>query len=245
MNTRTYIPLAATVAIVVIGIIVGLAPQQGAERVSVIVQATELATARAAVLDAGGEVTHELGIIRAVGVDLTAEQLEALTGVDGLTVHANSSVTTASVCSVSSAGDLRFDKNKLLWDLQNTGAASASISRIDITWPADNKKLKKVKLAGKEIYRVALEPTSAVIIDGWRGSVADRTLDPGQVGELKLEFERDAVADAGQYMIEVGFAEGCSVVGGAVPTPTPISDSPAAHTDSDTDARAGARPLRA
>lgn len=45
---------------------------------SYIVQGADLATARAAVAAVGGEITHELGIIHAVGARLSAEQSEAL-----------------------------------------------------------------------------------------------------------------------------------------------------------------------
>ena len=49
-----------------------------APRVSYIVQAASLDQAMGAVQDVGGEITHQLGIINAVGALLTGEQLDAL-----------------------------------------------------------------------------------------------------------------------------------------------------------------------
>ncbi len=50
-----------------------------------IVQGTDLATALEAVRKVGGEVTHELGVIRAVGARLTESQRAALEGFEGIT----------------------------------------------------------------------------------------------------------------------------------------------------------------
>ena len=149
------------------------------ETVSIIVKGKDLAAARAAVVSVGGEITHELGIIRSVGANMTSSQIEALRGIAGIKISANRSVGTTGACTVTGAGYLRFDGNKVMWDLANQGAASVTVSKIELSWPAVSKKLKKVKLDGSEIYNIATSPSSAVIEAGWRGSVGDRTIDRG------------------------------------------------------------------
>lgn len=52
---------------------------------SFIVQGTDLATVTEAVRDVGGELTHELAVIRAVGARLTPSQRTALESLDGIT----------------------------------------------------------------------------------------------------------------------------------------------------------------
>ncbi len=52
---------------------------------SFIVQGTDLATVLEAVRKVGGEVTHELALIRAVGARLTASQRTELEGLEGIT----------------------------------------------------------------------------------------------------------------------------------------------------------------
>jgi hypothetical protein len=75
-----------------------LAPVPGlSETESVIVQGPDLATAKAAVLDVGGEVTHELGIINAVGAQLTAEQRKAIEAGGDFRVRSDSKVQTNPV----------------------------------------------------------------------------------------------------------------------------------------------------
>ena len=63
---------------------------------SYIVQAEHAEQAAVAVRSVGGEITHELGIIRAVGARLTAAQKAALESRSGVAVHGNRQVRTAA-----------------------------------------------------------------------------------------------------------------------------------------------------
>lgn len=56
---------------------------------AVLVQGKDLASAAAAVRAVGGEITHELGIIDAVGARLTRRQIEQLEANEGLKVQAD------------------------------------------------------------------------------------------------------------------------------------------------------------
>ncbi|MGD8978222.1 MAG: S8 family peptidase, partial [Gammaproteobacteria bacterium] len=62
---------------------------------SYIVQADSLSDARAAVLAADGEITHELSIIRAVGARISQRQLARLRAAPGLRIHADAELKTA------------------------------------------------------------------------------------------------------------------------------------------------------
>ena len=90
--------LRVTVAVSCAGFIWGtVRDHQATEaRQNVIVQARSLDDASAAVRAAGGTVTHELGIINAVGARLTRQQLERLDTTDGsLRIHADRSTAVA------------------------------------------------------------------------------------------------------------------------------------------------------
>ncbi len=63
---------------------------------SVIVQGDDLDAVKAAVLDVGGEITHELGIINSVGANLTPAQLERLNRTGLVRIHENRSVESSS-----------------------------------------------------------------------------------------------------------------------------------------------------
>ena len=68
---------------------------------SVIVQGAAMESLVAAVHAVGGRVTHELGIIRAVGAEVTPEQLAALRKVEGLRISDNKTVAVESAVCVS------------------------------------------------------------------------------------------------------------------------------------------------
>ena len=63
---------------------------------SVIVQGPDLAASRAAVLAAGGEITHELGVIRAVGAELSASELKSLRTAVAVRIYDDRSVQSAA-----------------------------------------------------------------------------------------------------------------------------------------------------
>lgn len=60
-----------------------------------IVQASSVDAARAAVLNAGGSVTHDLGIISSAGARLTASQAALLEGKPGLSLFADAALEVA------------------------------------------------------------------------------------------------------------------------------------------------------
>ena len=95
MNTKLISLFTLLVMAVVVGIVVLIDSPAEDPTTSVIVQAADLETAAEAVRSAGGEITHELGVIRAVGAVLTKSQVEGLQEVPGVRIHENRSVKVA------------------------------------------------------------------------------------------------------------------------------------------------------
>ena len=85
-TSRNYALLAvlALVAATLPGATAGHAAPPAEATTSVIVQASDTATATRLVDSVGGTVTHELGIIRAAGARLTATQRDRLAGMQGV-----------------------------------------------------------------------------------------------------------------------------------------------------------------
>jgi hypothetical protein len=79
-------------------------PPNHEHRASYIVQAKDLTAAADAVRSVGGEITHELGVIRAVGALLTPTQVQRLRSVAGLTVHENRGLEVSGHLSPISTG---------------------------------------------------------------------------------------------------------------------------------------------
>ena len=68
---------------------------QATEKISVIVQAGNMAAAATAVRQAGGELTHELGVINAVGARLTVAQAGAIRRAGSVKLYADKTLRTA------------------------------------------------------------------------------------------------------------------------------------------------------
>ena len=137
-------------------LVVGLAGPTaiGAETRAFIVQADDPAAARAAVERVGARVTHELGIIRAVGAELTAAQRHALAGMAGVRVHANRTAGVDSAgCDVES-GTRLLEGKKLTWQIGNFGSDPVTLAGIHLGWPSANGELKE--------YRVVLPKKAEV-----------------------------------------------------------------------------------
>ncbi len=111
METAMSRSLGTRLTIVAVAMIVLTLATSDAERMtsaSVIVQGTDMASAAQAVRQIGGEVTRELGIINAVGAELTAEQRRALIE-DAFRVIADRGVSVAGAKKVKVGRDPEWD----------------------------------------------------------------------------------------------------------------------------------------
>ena len=93
LRTRLSALAVAVAAAMTLGAFGGQEPTN-----SVLVQGPDTMTVAAAVRAVGGEVTHELGIINAVGARLTRQQLQRLEATHGSSrIHADRGATVAGV----------------------------------------------------------------------------------------------------------------------------------------------------
>jgi serine protease AprX len=182
-----------------------------------IVQAAALDVARDAVQAVGGEITHELGVIRAVGARLNESQLAALRQrPDVRGVFADTTVETAcSTCASTVpqvlAGESLWDNDKFEWTLTNTSNSTVTLGSLTITWPSLNSTLNKVKLDGDEIWKVGALPPYKQIVSGWHDDVGRRRIAPGDTVLMKFEFDSDIDWTESNYTITADFLEGASV----------------------------------
>ncbi|MCO6454696.1 MAG: DUF11 domain-containing protein [Pirellulaceae bacterium] len=107
------------------------------------------------------------------------------------------------------AGDVLFNKNKLKFTLTNVGNNDAVLESLLIKWASGNKKLRKIKIDGVEIFRTETGWTVDGLLigsDDWKsGTLANRTIGSGQVALVEFEFERDANKDKAQYDLNLIF----------------------------------------
>ncbi len=130
------------------------------------------------------------------------------------------------LCKVSGGEALTFSGKQVSWTITNSGPDPLDISSIYLVWPTANGKETSVRLNGVEIYSPDLPAPSATISSGWKGTVAARTIAPGQTSTLALVFERTASTIQSVYTINVQFSSGCSI------NFVPVNKCPSAAADS-------------
>ncbi len=118
-------------------------------------------------------------------------------------------VGTASGGCAITATAITISNDKAKLDFTNGGGSTATISRIEITWPDNpNDKLKEVKLGSSKIWDAQDSTPPTDIQSGWK-SGSDRTLNAGSTKTLEFKFDQDAASTG--YTITVTFDKGCSV----------------------------------
>ncbi len=111
LNSMRMLTVAAAIGL--LGAAVLTAPPSGTPTQTYIAQGASLAGVKAAVVAAGGEITHELGIIRAVGARLTPNQYENLRAATAVQrLYENRSAETAK----------KPNKNSTTADTHGTGS---------------------------------------------------------------------------------------------------------------------------
>ncbi|MEQ9409859.1 MAG: SdrD B-like domain-containing protein, partial [Fuerstiella sp.] len=117
-------------------------------------------------------------------------QLRGIASDNGTQIGVDSQPLQTANASDISLDEFRFDKNKVKFELTNTGSLPAILDSIRISFPGEFGKLKKIKANGDEIYNLATSASSFTISD-FNRSILDRTLLPGQTIKFELEFEND------------------------------------------------------
>jgi subtilisin family serine protease len=187
-----------------------LGPASPENTTSVIVRGHDMATAAAAVGAAGGVVTHELGVIDAVGARVRPSQLAGLRRAQGIRrVYGDAPVATAGCGVVAWASPVPNDK-KLEWELTNHSRSTVTLSRVENQWPWEHGGLKKAEFAKEKLIDGDPAPAPSVVLEA-AGLEDIPLLEPGETGMLKLEFEEKSEAPLSEYSVRVEFAEGCEV----------------------------------
>jgi len=106
---------------------------------------------------------------------------------------------TCSDISLSWSGDAELD-------ISNDYGSDVVLTKVSITWPAGNGKLKKITLASPAIWTGGENPPSASITLGQ--STDKRTIADGATKTLKFEFTGTPASS--DYDVTVEFDVGCS-----------------------------------
>ncbi|QDV82931.1 DUF7467 domain-containing protein [Stieleria magnilauensis] len=107
------------------------------------------------------------------------------------------------------AGEVLFAGRKLKFTLTNVGNTEAVLESLMLEWAESNKKLKKIKIDGVEVFRTETAWTSSGVNIGdgdWKSNTLDdRTIAAGQIVFVEIEFESDVSETASDYMLTMTF----------------------------------------
>lgn len=128
-------------------------------------------------------------------------------------VPTNTPITVITIapidCDTIRLGGFSYNSRHVSWDLANLGGKPITLTEFWLDWPPANAELKKLILNGDTIWEGEDEHPPTRIAGGWKGSPSERTLGPGEVGVLRVEFDR-TVQPTG-YFLELRFSNGCMV----------------------------------
>ena len=96
-----------------------------------------------------------------------------------------------SGCAAEGSPQLDVESDRITLEITNAGFETIEIASIEISWPAEQERLEKVKLDGDTIFEIELQPPAALIDSGWKDpdEPEKRQIEPGATLELKFEFE--------------------------------------------------------
>ena len=183
---------------------------------SYIVQANDLDQARSLVASVGAEVTHELGIVNAVGVQLSVMQVDNLRKMSGVRrVYEDQGVAVDVVapasCALNAEAELSFDDEEVYWTITNTGSSDVHLSTLMLLWPAKNDELEKIDFGDTTIFEGEIEGVSVSLnVHPYYRTDARLRIAAGSNKTLIFSFD-DLKESQDSYEINVGTFEDCSV----------------------------------
>ncbi|KGE04765.1 S8 family peptidase [Pseudohaliea rubra] len=158
---------------------------------SVMLQGEAAETLREQVLAVGGELTHFLPIIDAIGARLTPAQVDQLRGAAGVhriidDLDRKEPEAPPPACQLGAGLELDIDGHVVRWRLFNKGKDSAGLETVTLAWPETLGELDRASFAGR-----ALTAT----LDGSRQGATLLAADAlplagGAAATLQLEFSR-------------------------------------------------------
>jgi len=208
-------------AITVLCLLSGNAGAKNAPRalLHVMLQGESAAELRDLVANHGGELTHYLPVIDAVGAELSRDQLDAILATDRVLRHIDDlSVSGApeaepepdAQCDVGGALELEFGDSALSWTLYNKRETPAQLKQFSAHWPAELGRATRLQIADRLFTGEDLEQESVgtlTIVFSKEEiveitAVETVTLYFGQEGALHSLPQRD-------FKVEIAFQGGC------------------------------------
>ncbi|MEE4204214.1 MAG: S8 family peptidase [Halieaceae bacterium] len=156
-----------------------------AEIIQVLLQGEDPSELSAALLAAGGSITHRLPIVSGIGGELGADTLESLReapGVARVIEDFNPTIPPEPrTCQIDGALEVSLQANKLEWPVYNFGESPAALTSIRLRYPAFLGSVSVQNLPGVAEVEISLPGTADI-------ALSDTEIPPGKT---PLEFAFD------------------------------------------------------
>ncbi|NQX88600.1 MAG: S8 family peptidase [Halioglobus sp.] len=184
----------------------------------VMLQGSSAAELAALVKRVGGDVTHELHIIDAVGATMTSAQLDRVLQSPFISRYIDDLAPSESPeeeeddapCRVRGHIELDFTPDGFRWELYNKREELAILESLKLSWPPALGQVESISIGGKELdsklLRHAADGTVSVAFADARGpAIKDRS-------ELHVRMAQPVVPVPRQsdFDLDVSFVAGCS-----------------------------------
>jgi len=220
MNSSTFLSTLA-LGVALLSPAVG-AQEPESEQLKVFLQGNSAASLRLLVEDAGGTVTHDLHIVDAVGAEMTRQQLnkvleskQVLRYFDDLAVKDEPEEQpgeTGQDCDVGGSVALDIRDSSIGWKLFNKSTEPARLEQLELNWPAQLGKTRKITLGKTELapsrYADSSAGSAEIRADGLERALL--ALDGAQV--LQVEFTSPAaqVLHQREFRAKATFSGACT-----------------------------------
>lgn len=127
----------------------------------VMLQDSDLDPVRALVAELGGQITHELPIIDALGVSLSQQQLDELLTrapdidrvIDDLAWEPDPGILSRDGCALAGGLELSWRDATATWTIYNKGEAPIALESISVNWPEYLGALGRVSIGDLALQR--------------------------------------------------------------------------------------------
>ncbi|MGK0460536.1 MAG: serine protease AprX [Candidatus Azotimanducaceae bacterium] len=172
-----------------------------------IVVASDFSRLESDLVELDASIVDRFEIIRGFGVELDRDQHASLSANKNvISLMENHQVETAGVIySAKGDAELGVKNRKVSWTIHNLGNRPLNFETLELSWPAENGKLKKVKIDGNVVYRGSAENTAIVEID------TKHRIRKNKASTITLVFSQKAEAGTDNYDLVSHFKEGLTL----------------------------------
>jgi serine protease AprX len=195
--------------------------QSGGEKLHVMLQGASSQALARLVVDNGGEITHDIHLIGAVGARLSSDQLEKVLlsplverHIDDLSVRPaeEDGPDEKPSCDVGGSLELDFEAHGISWPYFNKIDQPARLEQIDLRWPPELGDVTTMSIGGQRLDKLLKKPAGGGALSlKFAPESAPAIRDKGSLNVIFARFPQSGARPLqSDFNLEIKFRGGCS-----------------------------------